>query len=137
MEGPVERLLLCHTHPSRPPAPLGAAKGCLKGCAPRKRVSLSYTRGYSENRSHSGNFRTARGPRPKESKRNTGRLHRTVAAAAGRSAGLIRGEPGVLLFARLRRLTRRRGGIRSEEHTSELQSLRHLVCRLLLEKKHK
>src|ERR1035438_10755313 len=27
--------------------------------------------------------------------------------------------------------------IRSEEHTSELQSLRHLVCRLLLEKKKK
>src|SRR5262245_65042974 len=26
-------------------------------------------------------------------------------------------------------------GRRSEEHTSELQSLRHLVCRLLLEKK--
>src|SRR5262245_66471279 len=36
---------------------------------------------------------------------------------------------------------RRRGlaaiGARSEEHTSELQSLRHLVCRLLLEKKKK
>src|SRR5262245_64964952 len=31
-----------------------------------------------------------------------------------------------------RRLVRR-----SEEHTSELQSLRHLVCRLLLEKKKK
>src|SRR5437899_8614706 len=33
---------------------------------------------------------------------------------------------------------RRRGHAveqRSEEHTSELQSLRHLVCRLLLEKK--
>src|SRR5437899_11164444 len=29
------------------------------------------------------------------------------------------------------------GGLRSEEHTSELQSLRHLVCRLLLEKKKK
>src|SRR5437899_5582354 len=28
-----------------------------------------------------------------------------------------------------------RGDARSEEHTSELQSLRHLVCRLLLEKK--
>src|ERR1039458_5643394 len=28
-------------------------------------------------------------------------------------------------------------GERSEEHTSELQSLRHLVCRLLLEKKNK
>src|SRR5262245_64996601 len=27
------------------------------------------------------------------------------------------------------------GDRRSEEHTSELQSLRHLVCRLLLEKK--
>src|SRR5258705_13453336 len=29
------------------------------------------------------------------------------------------------------------GSPRSEEHTSELQSLRHLVCRLLLEKKKK
>src|SRR5437899_5154629 len=29
------------------------------------------------------------------------------------------------------------GVARSEEHTSELQSLRHLVCRLLLEKKKK
>src|SRR5437899_9389885 len=28
-----------------------------------------------------------------------------------------------------------RCSVRSEEHTSELQSLRHLVCRLLLEKK--
>src|SRR5258705_683464 len=32
---------------------------------------------------------------------------------------------------------RRSGDLRSEEHTSELQSLRHLVCRLLLEKKKK
>src|SRR2546425_8179107 len=30
-----------------------------------------------------------------------------------------------------------RPGIRSEEHTSELQSLAYLVCRLLLEKKKK
>src|SRR3989442_5311027 len=30
---------------------------------------------------------------------------------------------------------RRPAGIRSEEHTSELQSRPHLVCRLLLEKK--
>src|SRR5437899_4227209 len=45
--------------------------------------------------------------------------------------------------ARGSRRQRRRGGAvparsqsgRSEEHTSELQSLRHLVCRLLLEKK--
>src|SRR5262245_62839411 len=33
--------------------------------------------------------------------------------------------------------TLRGTGERSEEHTSELQSLRHLVCRLLLEKKKK
>src|SRR5947209_13199571 len=31
----------------------------------------------------------------------------------------------------------RRGGNRSEEHTSELQSRQYLVCRLLLEKKKK
>src|SRR3989442_9545796 len=31
----------------------------------------------------------------------------------------------------------RGGGSRSEEHTSELQSRPHLVCRLLLEKKNK
>src|SRR5258708_23048240 len=31
----------------------------------------------------------------------------------------------------------RRGHLRSEEHTSELQSPDHLVCRLLLEKKKK
>src|SRR2546425_3523124 len=30
-----------------------------------------------------------------------------------------------------------RGQVRSEEHTSELQSLAYLVCRLLLEKKKK
>src|SRR3712207_7715050 len=29
-----------------------------------------------------------------------------------------------------------RGTLRSEEHTSELQSRQYLVCRLLLEKKH-
>src|SRR5262245_62522733 len=43
--------------------------------------------------------------------------------------------------ARRRRTQRHRrcrptpASTRSEEHTSELQSLRHLVCRLLLEKK--
>src|ERR1035438_10852927 len=38
----------------------------------------------------------------------------------------------VALWTRLRPCS---GPPRSEEHTSELQSLRHLVCRLLLEKK--
>src|SRR5262245_64492639 len=44
-----------------------------------------------------------------------------VAAAADRYALIVTGAHGE----------------RSEEHTSELQSLRHLVCRLLLEKKKK
>src|ERR1035441_11122025 len=35
---------------------------------------------------------------------------------------------------RSKRCRRCANGLRSEEHTSELQSLRHLVCRLLLEK---
>src|SRR5205814_8362114 len=54
-------------------------------------------------------------------------------------AAFVFGEPGLagildhsqLVFARKHKLA----VIRSEEHTSELQSLRHLVCRLLLEKK--
>src|SRR2546425_7853199 len=43
-----------------------------------------------------------------------------------------------LILSRLR-IRARRGGARwrSEEHTSELQSLAYLVCRLLLEKKNK
>src|SRR3989442_15616322 len=40
-------------------------------------------------------------------------------------------------ICRCRRLTRSASGERSEEHTSELQSRPHLVCRLLLEKKKK
>src|SRR6266550_5780924 len=39
--------------------------------------------------------------------------------------------------ADLRHLPEERGERRSEEHTSELQSRLHLVCRLLLEKKKK
>src|SRR5438045_5220789 len=42
--------------------------------------------------------------------------------------------PGRNALGKLREQMVRR---RSEEHTSELQSLRHLVCRLLLEKKKK
>src|SRR5258707_11954367 len=38
---------------------------------------------------------------------------------------------------RIGRVRFRRGGTRSEEHTSELQSRQYLVCRLLLEKKKK
>src|SRR5258706_5671318 len=50
---------------------------------------------------------------------------------AGRAAGTAarRGE------CRRRHRIARRAAVRSEEHTSELQSLTNLVCRLLLEKK--
>src|ERR1035441_1966143 len=52
----------------------------------------------------------------------TGRFERFFTLASGVDHIESRSLPGVSL--------------RSEEHTSELQSLRHLVCRLLLEKKH-
>src|SRR3989441_973030 len=47
------------------------------------------------------------------------------------SCGGLRTDGAVLLSVRALRL------LRSEEHTSELQSLAYLVCRLLLEKKKK
>src|SRR2546422_5305082 len=50
-------------------------------------------------------------------------------------AGVRRGPPGWSVLAGERRPLR--GLWRSEEHTSELQSRLHLVCRLLLEKKKK
>src|SRR5205814_6217007 len=51
-----------------------------------------------------------------------------VRGAALRDAGARAVRP------RRDRVVRRLRPRRSEEHTSELQSLRHLVCRLLLEK---
>src|SRR5258708_23548063 len=70
-----------------------------------------------------------------------GRL-RAAAAVAGRpriGAGADRpdGEESAAIDRRDRAAAGRDGGgfLRSEEHTSELQSPDHLVCRLLLEKK--
>src|ERR1035441_6583335 len=57
---------------------------------------------------------------------------------AGRKQGHQGSDPGAFVESGLRRpapIGQLRGAQRSEEHTSELQSLRHLVCRLLLEKK--
>src|SRR5258705_7782892 len=56
--------------------------------------------------------------------------------AAARPQG-YRQEPEGPQGARRRQQRAGLGLDRSEEHTSELQSLRHLVCRLLLEKKKK
>src|SRR2546425_8493528 len=54
---------------------------------------------------------------------------------------LFRSRPSPARLGRaarpLRRCRRARVPARSEEHTSELQSLAYLVCRLLLEKKKK
>src|SRR5689334_24663006 len=58
-------------------------------------------------------------PRPTQARRTESR-----AAARSETARTRRGDAG-------------RPGVRSEEHTSELQSQFHLVCRLLLEKKKK
>src|ERR1039458_3645755 len=69
-----------------------------------------------------------------------------TAARGPRCAAGLSALPGRPAIARWRRSpespcrscaarSSRRRACRSEEHTSELQSLRHLVCRLLLEKK--
>src|SRR2546425_7989107 len=89
-------------------------------------------------------------------------IHRSSATLNNNEKGLelnpptgecCRGAPPVLVFDQAGNLVRHRGGPgpgyewpesnhgifvdRSEEHTSELQSLAYLVCRLLLEKKKK
>src|SRR5262245_66232023 len=64
-------------------------------------------------------------------------LFRSVClAAAGGALALVLGWWGLAALQALQPEGVARTG-RSEEHTSELQSLRHLVCRLLLEKKKK
>src|SRR5689334_23511417 len=52
----------------------------------------------------------------------------------GAAAGLLAGDPLEVVGRCARGVV---AGDRSEEHTSELQSQFHLVCRLLLEKKNK
>src|SRR4051794_41522980 len=60
-------------------------------------------------------------------------VHEGIPTAARRQAGAALGSlPGRRAAAPA---AARRPGSRSEEHTSELQSPVHLVCRLLLEKK--
>src|SRR5437899_9868730 len=67
-------------------------------------------------------------------------LHDALPICGGRTALLGDGAEiqvrGVEQLELVRGLVARGKDVgRSEEHTSELQSLRHLVCRLLLEKK--
>src|SRR5204863_4552448 len=64
-------------------------------------------------------------------------MHTKSFAAALR--GALREDPDIILVGEMRDLETIQLAIeaRSEEHTSELQSRRDLVCRLLLEKKKK
>src|SRR2546427_4783766 len=62
------------------------------------------------------------------------RLRRACAALGGDYSGA---SLGLLILALLYAGARRLEHLRSEEHTSELQSQSNLVCRLLLEKKKK
>src|SRR2546425_5367791 len=55
-------------------------------------------------------------------------FHRTIVLFCMRDPGFIRGFVTITIVNDAKR---------SEEHTSELQSLAYLVCRLLLEKKKK
>src|SRR2546422_4152965 len=66
-------------------------------------------------------------------RRRPGALHRVALRQLRFGAP---GEP-LPLVPLLHRFREAPGGDRSEEHTSELQSRLHLVCRLLLEKKKK
>src|SRR5205814_10053987 len=72
---------------------------------------------------------------PRAEKRPSCRAARSSKAGASLCMKKIRLK--IKLWAsKIKSWRRFRGaGTRSEEHTSELQSLRHLVCRLLLEKK--
>src|SRR2546430_7587493 len=72
-------------------------------------------------------FRSLRAPTAADS----GGLRDRAVAARRRRGPADAGRAGAGVTAR------ERGGRRSEEHTSELQSQSNLVCRLLLEKKKK
>src|SRR5690625_4832960 len=63
------------------------------------------------------------------------RASRTRTTVFGGSSAEVDSSLPLLLPERRRRRRRRELEERSEEHTSELQSRGHLVCRLLLEKK--
>src|SRR5258705_9883320 len=63
--------------------------------------------------------------------RESRKEHRVLVASAHRAGNVGLERPNANRVSVARQEVRKR----SEEHTSELQSLRHLVCRLLLEKK--
>src|SRR5205823_9636322 len=79
-------------------------------------------------------FRSAMGSRQRRAK---GAVRGAGAVARRAAGGADASMRGVRAFRRIRRSVWYKAWpvVRSEEHTSELQSLAYLVCRLLLEKK--
>src|SRR2546425_9588186 len=65
-----------------------------------------------------------------------GKAGQSPPAQAGHDSGTPDGEDSARMKSYYRVMLGRKSA-RSEEHTSELQSLAYLVCRLLLEKKNK
>src|SRR5690625_7492955 len=93
-------------------------------------TQVSIGRGRPSGR-HRAQWVYIRQPHPRRYSRHLepqGRVRRRR-AARGLGTGKLGGHPGGR--------SDHQGGQRSEEHTSELQSRGHLVCRLLLEKKKK
>src|SRR2546425_5185625 len=76
-------------------------------------------------------FRSVKGPKGEISRT----IHRDLTIAVEDSTVVVRRPSEEAYHKALHGLTRTL--VRSEEHTSELQSLAYLVCRLLLEKKKK
>src|SRR5437867_8195806 len=76
-----------------------------------------------------------RSSRPRDGARDGERDRNAPPALAG--AGARGARPARFRLANPRRTAPSNGALRSEEHTSELQSPYDLVCRLLLEKKNK
>src|SRR5688572_32383673 len=66
------------------------------------------------------------------------RIHASMQAACHEAGTrVLTGDTKVMQRGELDGVVLSTGGLRSEEHTSELQSQSNLVCRLLLEKKKK
>src|SRR5690625_6469864 len=78
---------------------------------------------------------TGNGTGPKRSRRGRPGYDRETLINKATEVFVARGYDGTSMDTVARELGITKSAIRSEEHTSELQSRGHLVCRLLLEKK--
>src|SRR2546422_9739634 len=123
---------------SRPPPPIVSKKSCRTASfttAPTSRRRTNFRREMNPSpREQNENRDAAPGPTPTERRIRRGphlsSKHGRCESSA-RSSGHPRGSSLPVPVASRAREAKRR----SEEHTSELQSRLHLVCRLLLEKK--